>query len=192
MTGTPSMASRNRARAVGAASVVAVVALVELLIMDRGRQALDDGKGAGGIPLAKLAHERKRQVPRHGRRQADDDVTDRRVFRLVDFPPCAVHLLEDAARVLEQAFAGLRWRGAASVAQQQVLPQLDLEAADLPADRRLRDTEQARGPAEAAKIDDIDEVLELLQVHGGVGSSIDAARDRPEYGAAAMPNQHSC
>ena len=36
----------------------------------------------------------------------------------------------------------------------------------LPADRRLRDAEQPRGAAEAAEVDDGDEVFELLQVHG--------------------------
>ena len=69
--------------------------------------------------------------------------------------------------MLEQPLARLGRRGAAAVAQQQVLPQLHFEAAHLAADRRLRDAEQARGAAEAAQVDDVDEILELLQVHGG-------------------------
>ena len=82
------------------------------------------------------------QVPRHRRRQADDDVADRRILGLVDLAPRPVDLLQDAARVLEQALARLGRRGAPPVAQQQVLPQLDFEAADLPADRGLGDAEQ--------------------------------------------------
>ena len=98
---------------------------------------------AAGKALAELAHDRHGEVPRHRRRKADDDVADRRVLGLVDLAPRPLDLLQDAARVLEQALAGFGGRGAAAVAQQQVLPQLDFEAADLPADRGLRDAEHA-------------------------------------------------
>ncbi len=105
-------------------------------------------------------------MPRHRRRQADDDIADRRILGLVDLPARPVDLLQDAACMCKQALAGLGRRGAAPVSQQQVLAELHFEAPDLAADRGLRDAEQPPGAAESAEVDDIHEVFELLQVHG--------------------------
>ena len=90
---------------------------------------------------------------------------DRRALDLVDLGARALDLLQDAARVREQPLARLGRTRAATVAHEQILPQLDFEAAHLAADRRLGDAEQARRAAEAAEVDDGDEVFELLQVH---------------------------
>ncbi len=92
-------------------------------------------------------------------------MADRRVLGLVDLAPRPVDLLQDAARVIEQALAGFGRRGAPPVAQQQVLAQLHLEAADLPADRGLGDPEHAARAAESAKVDHVHEILELLEIH---------------------------
>ena len=86
-------------------------------------------------------------------------------LRLVDIVPRPGHLLQDAARMIEQALARLGRRGAPPVSQQQVLAQLHLQAADLPADRRLGDPEQPSRAAESAEVDDVHEILELFQVH---------------------------
>ena len=115
--------------------------------------------------LPELAHQRHGDVQRNRRRESDDDVTDMRVFRVLDVAPRAIDLLEDAARMLEQTLAGLGRSGATTVAKQQVLPQLDLEAAHMAAHRRLRDAQHPRGPAEAAEVDDVDEIGELFEVH---------------------------
>ncbi len=67
--------------------------------------------------------------------------------------------------MLEQALAGLGGHRAAPVAQQQALPQLHFQAADLAADRRLGDAQRPRSAGKAAEVDDADEVFELPQVH---------------------------
>ena len=56
-------------------------------------------------------------------------------------------------------------RDAAPVAQEQRLPQLHLEAADLPREGGLRDRQQLCGPGEAARVGDVHEVFELPQIH---------------------------
>ena len=71
-----------------------------------------------------------------------DHVADRRILGLVDLPPRAVDLLQDAASVLEKALPRFGRRRAPAVAQQQVLAQLHFQAPDLAADRRLRDPEK--------------------------------------------------
>jgi hypothetical protein len=96
-------------------------------------------------------------------------VPDRRALHLVHFTLRALDLLQDAASVVEEPLARLGRRGAAPVAEQQALAQLDLEPSHLAADRGLRDAEQPRGPGEAAEVDDGDEVLELPEVHARGG-----------------------
>ena len=68
--------------------------------------------------------------------------------------------------MIEQQLARLGGHGAAAVAHQQVLPQLDFEQAHLAAERGLRHVELHRGTREAAQFGDADEILELLEVHG--------------------------
>ena len=114
-------------------------------------------------------------------------MTDRRPLDLVDLGARALDLLQDAAGMREQALARLRRSGAATVADEKVLPELDLEASDLPADGRLRDAEQARRPREAAEVDDGDEVLELLQVHGEGLWSAEADPRRSNVTVRAAP-----
>ncbi len=99
----------------------------------------------------------------------------RRALDLVDLGARAIDLLQDAARVREQPLAGLGRACAAAVAHEQVLAQLDLEPSHLAADRRLGDAEEPRRAAEAAEVDDGDEVLELLQVHEREAESADGS-----------------
>ena len=68
--------------------------------------------------------------------------------------------------MLQQQLAGLGGRGAAAVARQQALPQLDLEQAHLAAERRLGHVERDGGAREAAELGDAHEILQLLEVHG--------------------------
>ena len=136
----------DRRRRDGVVDDAHVDAADEQPLVDGRRQALDDGERAAGKALPELAHDRHGKVPRDRGRKRDDDMADRRVLGLVDLAPRPGHLLQDAARVLEQALARLGRRGAPPVAQQQVLAQLHLEAAYLPADRRLGDR-RARRPA---------------------------------------------
>ena len=75
------------------------------------------------------------------------------------------HLLQQVVAMVEQALAGLGQGDAAAVAQQQRLAQVGLERPHLPAERRLRHVERARGLAEAAEFRDADEVFELAQIH---------------------------
>ncbi len=96
--------------------------------------------------MPEFTHDGRGQHSGERRRQADDDVPDRGALHLVDFAACALRLLQDAPRVREQPLAGLRRHRAATVAQEQVLAQFDLEAPDLPADRRLRDAQAAVRP----------------------------------------------
>jgi hypothetical protein len=77
----------------------------------------------------------------------------------------ALHLVQDAAAVGQQQAPGLGGHRAAAVARQQVLPQLDLEQADLAAQRRLCNAQRRRGPREAAEFGYADKVLDLLEVH---------------------------
>src|SRR5438445_8913476 len=98
-------------------------------------------------------------------------MADRGAFDPVDLGARAVDLLQNSACVREQPLPGFGGACAAPVAHEQILAKLHLEAPHLPADRRLRDTEEARCAAEAAEVDDGDEVFELLQIHEADGRS---------------------
>ena len=163
----PRVDRRRRDRVIDDADVDATN---EQPFVDRSREPFDDGKRTARISLPEFAHHGKRQVARHRGRKADDHVADGCILGLVDFPARPVDLLQDAAGMLEQALPRFGRRRAPPVAQQQVLAQLHLEAADLAADRRLGDPEEPAGAAESAKVDDIDEILELLQVHASAPS----------------------
>ena len=128
-------------------------------------EVLDDAERRPRIVLAERPHEGHGQVSRERGRQSDHDPAHRRALAFVDVAARPVHLRQDAAGMLEQPLACVRRRGAAAVAQQQHLAQLDLEPAHLPADRGLRDAKNAGGAGKPAQVDDVDEILELLQIH---------------------------
>jgi hypothetical protein len=85
-------------------------------------------------------------------------------------------LLENAARMFEQAFAGLGQHHPAAVAVEQVLSQFDFERADLPAQCGLHDGQEGGSAREAAELRDVHEVPELLQVHDLCRSAISDRR----------------
>ena len=72
----------------------------------------------------------------------------------------ALHLVQDAAPMLEQQLAGFGRRRAAAVARQQVLPQLHFEQPHLAAERRLGDVQRDGGAGETAELGDAHEILE--------------------------------
>jgi len=76
-----------------------------------------------------------------------------------------IDLVQDAARMAQEQLAGLGQRDAAAVAHQQVLPQLHLQLAHLPAERRLRHVDVDRGAGEAAQFSHTHKIFELLQIH---------------------------
>ena len=126
-------------------------------------------------------------------------MADRGAFDPVDLGARAVDLLQNSACVREQPLPGFGGACAAPVAHKQILAKLHLEAPHLPADRRLRDTEEARCAAEAAQVDDGDEVFELLQIHevgdggsGRPGSQKTAVGSRSVGNGAVMPLRHIC
>ena len=65
----------------------------------------------------------------------------------------------------EQALASIRQRDAAAIAVKQYLLQLDLKVTNLMAERRLRNRQEGRSLGEAAEFRDVDEVVELLNIH---------------------------
>jgi hypothetical protein len=72
---------------------------------------------------------------------------------------------QSRAGVREQRFAGVGEPHRASVAVEEDLAQLALEATDLGADRRLGDQHAPRGSSEMALVRDRDKVRELPQFH---------------------------
>jgi NADH-quinone oxidoreductase subunit N len=100
-----------------------------------------------------------------GRRQADDQPPGECAALLFQVELRALHLLQDAACMLQQPLAGLGEHHAAPVALEQRLAQFDLERTHLPAQRRLRHLQVARRLREAAELGNVHEVFELLQVH---------------------------
>jgi hypothetical protein len=77
----------------------------------------------------------------------------------------ALDLVQDAAAMRQQQAPASVGTGAAAVARQQVLPQLDFEQADLAAQRRLGHSQRRRGAGEAAEFGHADKVFDLLEVH---------------------------
>ena len=119
----------------------------------------------GQLP-AEGAHQRHRQRPRHAGRQAQRDAASQPAAQARQLIARASHLMQDAARVLQQDQARFGRHGAAAVALQQVLAQLHLQQSHLAADGRLGHVQRQRGTAEAAELGDADEIFELSQVHG--------------------------
>src|SRR5690606_23151860 len=106
--------------------------------------------------------------------------------RLVEFLRKPLHLMEDAAAMLEHEPAGCGGRDAPTVADQQALPGFDLEGADLAAERRLGNTQGMRGTGEAPELGDADEILELAQVQ----SRLDMEFSDTLH--TTMPIRHNC
>jgi hypothetical protein len=73
--------------------------------------------------------------------------------------------LKRCPRVREQGLAGRREADAAAVAQEQALPELCFQTADLLADGGLRDRDPFGGAGEVALLSDRHEVGELPQLH---------------------------
>ena len=102
------------------------------------------------------------------RRHCDRDLADRLVALRGEVFLGLRDEVQDALAMLEQAPAGFGQLHAAAVAQQQCLAQLRLQRAHLTAQRRLRDAEHQRRLAEAAVLGDMNEVLELVQLHAAM------------------------
>ena len=67
--------------------------------------------------------------------------------------------------MLQQQLSRLGCGDAAAIAQQQVLPQLHLQQANLSAQCGLGDVQHAGGAGKAAQLGHADEVFELLEIH---------------------------
>ena len=80
--------------------------------------------------------------------------------------PGALHLLQDATAMGQQACARGRQGHTAAVAVKQALAQLNFQRAHLPTQRRLGHPQHAGGPGETAQFSDLDKVLQLFEVHG--------------------------
>jgi len=95
------------------------------------------------------------------------------------------HLVQDAPPMVDQQPARLRGRDAAAIAHQQVLAQLHLQQAHLPAQGRLGHAEGRRGMGEAAHFGDPHKVLELLQIHRQMRYLVDQSATSCIAGIAA-------
>ena len=74
--------------------------------------------------------------------------------------------------MFDKALAGIGHADAAAIAIQQILFQLDLKQADLAAQGWLGNRQQCRRFGEAAQFGDMQEIIELFDIHGGVGDRI--------------------
>ena len=72
---------------------------------------------------------------------------------------------EDAARVAQERAPGVAQRHALRVAAEQRHAELDLEGADLLAQRRLLDAEHGSGTRDVPCLGDSDEVAQVAQLH---------------------------
>jgi hypothetical protein len=121
---------------------------------------------ASGICWRKALRQRHRQHARQAGRQAEGHAPGECAAH-----PCpalrapVLHLVQDAACMLQQQLAGLGGRRAAAVAHQQVLAQLDFQQPHLAAQRGLGDVQRDRGPGETAQFGHTHEVFKLLEVH---------------------------
>ena len=131
-----------------------------------GRQPLDDRQPGDGKLLLETVDQRQRQLPADARRQPDGDTADRLVAAGAEILARMRHQLQHRHAMIEQALAGVGQRDAAAVAQEELLAQFGLEAAHLAAERGLRDVEHHGSLAEAAEFGDVDEIFELLEIHG--------------------------
>ena len=74
--------------------------------------------------------------------------------------------MQDSASVLKQHAARLCQGNAASVAQQEGLPQLHFELANVARQERLRNAEHRCGAGETTHFGDAHERFDLLEIHG--------------------------
>jgi hypothetical protein len=118
-----------------------------------------------GKALAERLEPGNAEQLRDGRRPSHDDVAARRAAQVGELVARAVHLQQDAARVLQQALACVGRRDPPAIAIQQGLLELDFEPAHPRAERRLRDRQQRSGLAEAAELRYVHEIVELPQIH---------------------------
>ena len=120
---------------------------------------------ASGMRCAELADQRHGHGLGHAGRQADGHPAGQRPAHAAQFFARTLHLVQDAAAMVQQQLAGLGGYGAAAVAHQQVLPQFHFQQPHLAAERGLRDVQRDGGTGEAAELGDPDEVFELPQIH---------------------------
>ena len=130
-----------------------------------GGQAFDDAQRGPRKALSEGLHQRRRQRAADAGRQADAEQAGGGTALVFQVLPGALHLLQDATAMGQQARAGRRQRDATAVAVEEGLAQLDLQAAHLAAQRGLRNAQHAGGAGEAAEFGDLHEVFDLLQIH---------------------------
>jgi hypothetical protein len=129
------------------------------------REAFADRQLRVGHLLAEGARQRHGQHACQAGRQADGDAPGECAAHPAQLFAGALHLVQDAAGMLQQQLAGLGGHGAAAVAHQQVLAQFHLQQAHLAAQRRLGNVQCNRGPGEAAQLGHAHKVFELLEIH---------------------------
>ena len=83
-----------------------------------------------------------------------------------DRVPRPLELMQDAPGINQKSVSGIGQYDAASVAVQEAQPQLTFEAADLAAHCRLRGPDDCGRTAETSGLGDVNEGLDLPQVHG--------------------------
>ncbi|RYY63855.1 MAG: hypothetical protein EOO24_57030, partial [Comamonadaceae bacterium] len=131
----------------------------------RARQPFADGQPRIRHRLAERACQWHGEHPRHAARQPDRDPAGDAAAQTSQVVAGALHLVQDAAPVLEQHLARFGGHGTAAVAHQQGLAQLDLQQPHLPAEGRLGHLQLGGGAGETAQLGHADEVLELAEVH---------------------------
>src|ERR1035437_649712 len=138
------------------------------------RQPLDDSQLGDRKLLFEAVDQRERELTADTRWQPDRHPPDRLVAARAKVLARVRHQLQNRHAVVEKSLASLGKHNAATVAQEQLLAQLSLEAAHMTAERRLRDVEHYRRLAEATQLGHVHEVFELLEVHAA--AQIIAAR----------------
>ena len=137
-----------------------------------GRQPFGDRQAGLGQLLAEGPRQRHGQHPRQAGRQANGHPPGERAAHAAQFLARARHLVQDATAVLQQQLAGFGGGGAAAVADQQVLPQLDFQQPHLTREGGLRHVQRQRGLGETAQFGHAHEVFELLQIHRDSGIAL--------------------
>ena len=103
-------------------------------------------------------------------------------------PARSVDLGEDQPRVGEEALAGGQQGDTSRRALEQRGPELVLEVADLPGQRRLGDVELARGATDVLRLGHGDEIVDLRQAHPPrVTRAAGATQRRYQKGIGAPP-----
>ena len=81
--------------------------------------------------------------------------------------PRPLELMQDAVGINQKPVPGIGQHDAASVAVQEAQPQLAFEATDLAAHGGLGEADDRGRTAETSGFGDVNERLDLAQVHGG-------------------------